>query len=702
MAAGPDAGRRPFELRFAIGLFVALLAFHAWGVSVGISQRTLPGNEFRQTQTAISALFIQRGNDFSLAYPTPVLGKPWAVPFEFPLYQWTVVVVSNTFKLNLTVAARVVSAACFYLTLPALWLLLRRLGVSPLVRWVALCFVVSCPLYIFYSRAFLIETMALMASAWFLVGYVFAVERRTISWLLLANCAGILAGLVKVTTFMLFLMPAFLWSLAWIWKDWSAGTSGRVSAIFKRVGWISLSLILPFVATYAWLQFADHTKAENPAGKYLVSSSMTSYNFGSAETRFAPEIWKPHFIIIGREIASYALLAAAGLIALIWGRRSWRITGISVAIFFAVQLLFPILYAWHEYYWVANAGFLMVAVGLALGSLLESRLKWGIAWLAIVCAVGAQVFKYVRFYLPSQQVDYASAGGLAEALRNYTKPNDVLIIAGDDWSSMLPYYSQRPAFMLRRNMEKNWEMIHNGFLKLDGESVRVLILRGDQRDNTELVKMAHSYYHINEEPVLTWEDCVVYMREDLASLISSAMPYDTFFGVKVVPRAGESDPGLKAEVEVAKLSPRRQAIFAAMSPRPVRYYTTFGIDLGTEFGRPYLVAHPDTRLWFQVPAGKRHIEAEFMLASGAYEGVSAGDATDGVEYTIYERKSDGELRKIYARTINPRDVPEDRGAQKITVDTEVSAGSDLLFAIGPGPNGNYSRDWASMGPIQIR
>src|ERR1041384_4935062 len=159
MYSGSGSDRPQFELRFAVGLFAALLAFHMWGVSAGISQQTLPGNEFRQTQTAISALFIQRENNFSLAYPTPVLGKPWSIPFEFPLYQWSVVVVSNTLKVPLQVAARLASALCFYLALPALWLLLKRVEVKTVARWVVLCLVVSCPLYIFYSRAFLIETM---------------------------------------------------------------------------------------------------------------------------------------------------------------------------------------------------------------------------------------------------------------------------------------------------------------------------------------------------------------------------------------------------------------------------------------------------------------------------------------------------------------------------------------------------------------
>ena len=195
--AAPVAGRREYPI--AIALFAALLVFHTWAATRNWRSTDLPGNGFRQTQTAISALFIQREHNFSLAYPTPVLGKPWSIPFEFPLYQWTTVVVSNTTGLALVKSGRAVSLACFYLSLPALWLLLGRLGVAPPRRLVVLGLVLSCPLYIFYARAFLIETMALMFALWFLQAFVAAIERHSVAWLLVANVAGIGAGLVKVT-----------------------------------------------------------------------------------------------------------------------------------------------------------------------------------------------------------------------------------------------------------------------------------------------------------------------------------------------------------------------------------------------------------------------------------------------------------------------------------------------------------------------
>jgi hypothetical protein len=206
----PAPDRR--EATIAAVVFGLLLGFHVWGVSVGWNNGNLPGNDFRQTQTAMTALFVQREHNFALAYPTPVLGKPWSIPFEFPLYQWTVVVVSDATGMPLTQAGRAVSAGCFYLALPAAWLLLGRLGLGRSRRLVVLGMVVTCPLYVFYARAFLIETMALMFSLWFLHAFVTAVERRSWGWLVVANVAGVGAGLVKVTTFMLYLMPAGIWA----------------------------------------------------------------------------------------------------------------------------------------------------------------------------------------------------------------------------------------------------------------------------------------------------------------------------------------------------------------------------------------------------------------------------------------------------------------------------------------------------------
>ena len=153
---------------------------------------------------------------------------------------------------------------------------------------------------------------------------------------------------------------------------------------------------------------------------------------------------------------------------------------------------------------------------------------------------------------------------------------------------------------------------------------------------------------------------------------------------------------------IGELPPEQRRLFSGLSPQPVRFYTTFGMDINQEHGEWFLNAHPDTRLWFRVPAGRRQVAAEFHLVPGSYENLARGDATDGVEFAIYEIKPDGSRQQVYDRLLNPMDNLGDRGFQRIALEVEVAEGSELLFETGPGPRGNYTRDWASWGPITIK
>ncbi|MDI1247448.1 MAG: hypothetical protein PSV13_01070, partial [Lacunisphaera sp.] len=258
----PVPGRT--EPVLALSLFLGALVFHVWAVSVGWTSLNLPGGEFRQAQTAVSAYWIQHDNNYALAYPTPVLGKPWSVPMEFPLYQWTVARLSTLTGWPLTQTGRGVNLACFYLTLPALFLLLGRLGVPRPRRWRMLRFLLACPLYVIYGRSFLMETMALMFAAWFLVGHGRTVERRHAGWLAGAMLCGVAAGLVKVTTFLFILMPAFVWTLWWLWQARPGTPGGGARAMLRVAAWSLGTVALPCVLSVWWIRHADAIKALNP------------------------------------------------------------------------------------------------------------------------------------------------------------------------------------------------------------------------------------------------------------------------------------------------------------------------------------------------------------------------------------------------------------------------------------------------------
>ena len=65
-------------------IFLASLVFLAIALLKGWHGTIRDLHAFRQTQTAITVTYLLKVGPW-LAYQTPVLGPPWAIPFEFPL-----------------------------------------------------------------------------------------------------------------------------------------------------------------------------------------------------------------------------------------------------------------------------------------------------------------------------------------------------------------------------------------------------------------------------------------------------------------------------------------------------------------------------------------------------------------------------------------------------------------------------------------
>jgi len=439
--------KRPLKrpLVWAVTVFAACLTYCVWAGAIGWNDAVAG---FRNTQTAITCFYMLH-QPLALAYQTPVLGPPWAVPIEFPLYQWIVASLVNLFGTPLDQTGRLVSFFFFLLTLVPTYLLLGTLRVARPHRLLFLSVIAVSPFYIFWARDFMIETTALCLSVAYLASAVLYAERRAKSLIVLACICGTLAVLVKITTFAIFVIPVALF----LTKDLFQRPLRlpRWSVIRQRFALLVLSIGVPLAVGLWWTHFADRVKEQNPIGHYLTSSHMMPWIFGSVGAtgqRLSVDTW--HTILARTPLLlthHYAFWIAC-LFALILTRRRWKEVGICLMLYLAVPLVFTNLYFVHEYYMCGNGIFLLGAVGFCIVSILETPGGQKAGFAAALVAVVLAAADHRSVYAPRQRENnHALASHVKELFKN-TESDSVIIFLGFDWSPAWPYYAERRALMI--------------------------------------------------------------------------------------------------------------------------------------------------------------------------------------------------------------------------------------------------------------
>lgn len=433
-----------FELALKL-LALGLVAHAAYWALAYAGQPLLDLYGFRQAQTAISAYWLGK-DGFSLAYQTPVSGPPWNIPFELPLYQWLAVRLAGLGGWSLDVTGRLLSFAFLLACLWPLRAAQQRLKLPTRAFWVAVAVAFSSPTYIYWGRAFMIETLALFLALACLPVYLDILLkgmtlRRSLALALLAS----LSLLQKATTGLPVLALLGVIHLGALLR----GHERRLSA------WLlaALPYALPLALMAAWTRHADGLKELTPLGKYLTSKALGAWNWGSLAQRQNPALWRVNF---GQRLFEPSLAGwlGAGLLGLglVLARAQKR--SLLLCALLGMGLLPPLLF-WnlhfvHTYYQVANAIFLGLACAVVLGEMLPAALgKAGPA--AALCLttllVLANLAAFKRDYAGplSERFDPAKTPLLQAASQlKRSLPEDTAFVSfGLDWSSELPYYAQR-------------------------------------------------------------------------------------------------------------------------------------------------------------------------------------------------------------------------------------------------------------------
>lgn len=681
-AATPAAPDR-LAARSSVLLFLACLGAHLWVMSLGWRNPPVDGHEFRQTQTAISIRYLDQ-DGLTLAYPTPVLGKPWSIPLEFPWYQWSTVVVAHLTGLPLESAARATAVLYFYLTLPALWLLGRQAGLSRPAACLPLAAILSCPLYLFYPRAIMIESTALCGGAWFLWAWWSALRRPHLVAVVVGLGAGGLAAAVKLTSFAA-VLPAAGFILVHEWRQRTAPPR-RLLAVAAVLAGGSIA------AGLLWSLHADTIKAQNPLAGFLASRVVGAWGLGPPAMRWSGEFWAS---VTGTTLGS--ILGPSGLTVLVLAlglaasdRR--RLALALVAAFAAGPLVFANLHRIHDYYFFPSALFLAAAFGLALDQLLtHGALPRAVRLLLATALLAGGFIKYGRGYHHLIPENAGRSPVIARAIGAATQPHEVVVFLGHDWNPLLPYLAGRRALMIPEYREKDVAAIDAAIAQLRDEAVGALVVIGRSGPREDAARAIIHRLDLASEPVVTGEFGRIYLRRAAADHAVGALAALALPGFTVQAPSGR--------LRTDNLPAAQRAMFAMMSPHPREVLTAYGLSLSHAGDRPLFSAHPVTELVFRVPVGARRLRAEFGILPAAFADPPRG--TDGVNFDALLLGEDGTTRPLASQLVQPSVREADREPRRWDLELPEGFKGDLLLRTGAGPAGDLSFDWAYWSQISL-
>ena len=433
----------------SLAIFTMIIAiFAAWVAVKFAGQPILEAHSFRQTQTALTAYWINR-EGWQLAYQTPVAGYPWSIPFEFPFYQLIVAFISRVGNLGLVPVGRIVSF-CFLIACawPA-FKITRKLDLPTNVAWVFCALLWSSPIYLFWGRTFMIETAAIFFT-FAAIPYAFDIWRPSPKWksVILFSFWATLGMLQKVTTAAPVVMVMAIICLV----DYIKTTGIKIPS-WRKIACVAIAFIIPVVIGLLWVRYTDLIKEQNFFGHYNTSKAITDWTYGTLQKRLNFSLYKKVFwdrVLLKNAAGIFGILLIA--ITLFWGERRIKvIVATCLCLFVLPILIFTNLHFVHDYYQVSIALFLIGALAVS-AVILPPRLngKHFITPILTVLLITSNLYFFSQGYAKKiqQTFDIYSTETLAVAdvINRYTSKDSGIVVFGLGWTSRVGFYSERKSF----------------------------------------------------------------------------------------------------------------------------------------------------------------------------------------------------------------------------------------------------------------
>lgn len=445
-------------------------------------QHILEAHSFRQTQTALTSFWLSR-TGFKLAYETPVGGYPWSIPFEFPLYELLVAKISSNLNLGLEQVGRLVSYLFLLGCLLPVRNILKRLfpGSCKLCFWVFTSLFLTSPLYLFWGRAFLMETTALFFTLCFLQ-FAIAILRLDVQWrhAALSFVFLTLAILQKATTALPLLFVVITILIVRI------AVSRPKLHFVPLISKLLVAFVAPLILGCVWMKYSDWVKSQNALGLLLTSSALFHWNFGALLARLAPQLWVD--VIWKRAIVKSICglsCAAVALGAYFLRGKERTIILLCMITFLLYFLIFENLHFTHDYYQVANGVFFILAAAVAISGFLQMPGKRAAATLVFfLLAAGTNLALFRSGYYRAEIARFDETTNdvlrVSSIIRNNTDQERPILVYGDDWSSDIAFFSQRKSFTVPRFFSPYTGPIRSSISYL-GKKESALVLCGPEQ-----------------------------------------------------------------------------------------------------------------------------------------------------------------------------------------------------------------------------
>lgn len=444
---GPANPDRYHELALSLAVLAALFL----GIGVLAMRWRLPllgMHSFRQTHTAITSYWLMHGSPW-FAYETPVLGAPWSVPLEFPFFQLLVAGLAQLTGLPLDSTGRLVSYLFVVLTIIPVRMLRRAWKLDNSYIRVFAILLLASPIYLFWGTAFLVETFDVFFCFWFLAEVELATRSSRWTPLVLSIVLSVVSALGKITTFVPFVCLAGLILLNDLMKRFR-----RQEPLFPPILIGGAITLMPFTLFEIWARFADNQKRRNPIAIHMLSTLPSTHRWylGTWGQVFSVDMLET---LLRAATDTLGVLAVPILIASVPLALSYKIidrrNGIvlwgAVGAFLLPFVVFANSHIVHNYYDTENAIFLICAQSIVVSRLFSTGHRQG-GWNLLALIVASQLVWFGLFFVRDirNPLDRPLLA-IAQAIDEKTDPESVVVIYGQDWSSVIPYYSRRRALM---------------------------------------------------------------------------------------------------------------------------------------------------------------------------------------------------------------------------------------------------------------